>query len=402
MNDLIFKYHKDLTNHFKDQKKTWDWFSSSKVQQSQREEYKKLLLKNTYRLSRDSEKEIYELVDKANSVLNISKEITLYQELDTMQTNARVSYTDTEIHIVLSGSLIKQLNQEELLAVLAHELSHVLFYETENGDFETTDRIISSIANDPRSSSTEIETARLYRLYIELYCDRGAYQVLKNLEVVIQALVKVSTGLEHVSAINYLKQAHEIFKTDNHGSVGQTHPETFIRAIALEYWTQAKPEIDITKLIDNQWGINRMDIFKKKKINEDTRSYLQVITKPKWIRTELVHSLCRQFFPDFNYSDTIVIDNDLKLIISTSDDTINEYFAYILMDFCYADSSLETAPLGHCFQIAEEMSFQKNFKQILKKETKTTTKELDKLIKQGVEEVSRLSESNQESVYADE
>lgn len=402
MPNIVFNYHQKLADHFQKQKKTWDWFSSSKVKQEQRTEHKNSLLKNTYRLSNDSEKNIYELVEIAKTKLGITKTVTIYQELESTHTNASITFDGEEIHLIVSGTLIDKLEKQELLAVIGHELSHILFYETENGRYEITNRIITSIANDGRSESVMIETARLYRLYMELYCDRGAMLVVDDLHTVIRALVKISTGLNQVSAENYLKQAKEIFQQENFGSSGQTHPETFIRAVALDYWQNKKEEKEITELIDASWGMSKLDIFKQAQLNVETKKLLRLVTKPKWIRTELVFSLCRQYYPDFTYQDDLVIDEELTKILSQVDDTVKEYFSYLLLDFCFIDSSLESAPIGHTFQIAEALEFPKTFRQILKKERQLTSKDLENVIKKGVIEVSEINESADESVLRDE
>lgn len=402
MEHIIFEYHQNLANLFEKQKKIWNWFSSVKVKEKQIEDYKKELLKNTYRLSADSESDIYKLVDIAKSKLHITEEVIMYQELDTFQTNASISYDGKQIHIVISGDLIKRLNEKELLAVIGHELSHFIFQKTENGKYEITNRIITSIANDSRSEQVMIETARLYRLYIELYCDRGAMLVVDDLDVVIQALVKVSTGLNQVSAKNYLQQAHEIFQQENFGSSQQTHPETFIRAVALENWKNEKEESETSKLIDCNWGLNSLDVFKQNKLNKITEKILQIIVKPKWMRTEMNLSVCRQYFHTFNYAENIFIDDELKEDLENIDDTIREYISYLLLDFSFSDSSLENAPLGHTLQIAEDLEFAKTFKQLLKKELKITKKNLDSLIAKSVKQVSELSESEEESILKDE
>lgn len=41
MQTIRFPYHTKLTEYFRRQKKTWDWFSQKDIQQGQLDEYKK-------------------------------------------------------------------------------------------------------------------------------------------------------------------------------------------------------------------------------------------------------------------------------------------------------------------------------------------------------------------------
>lgn len=401
MEQQAFFYHKNLTEYFKNQIKTWNWFKDAKVQAEQLKKQRTELLKKTYRLTPESEPKLYELVEQAKQKLGIDKKVTLYQELDSVYVNARVSFYEDEIDIVFSGDILKRLHEQELLSVIAHELSHILFFQMQSGEFEVTNRIVHSIANDVNSPQTMIETARLYRLYIELFCDRGSYVVTENIDTVIEALVKVSSGLENVSAKDYLKQAHEIFKEDMGGTSQITHPESFIRARALEIFKNEEPEELINDIIDARWGMEKLDVFKQQLLNEHSLEFLQLICKPNWMRTDSIFTLARQYFPDFNYSNSIVIDEDMVELFDQVDDSIREYFSYILLDFSTADSSLEDLPLGHAFQIAEQFSFHKTFRQLLKNELKLTVKKLDAKIKKAVVAVSEMSENEQESITED-
>lgn len=415
MHNHIFTYHKNLAQHFKKQQKTWDWFSNVNYVKEEIATFKQALLKHTYRLSPDSEANIYKLIEQAKTELGIQKNVIVYQELNSFESNARVfdisDDSNQEINIIISGKLLSMLTQQELLAVFAHELSHIVFYQLDNGDYDVTSRIIRSIANDPRSSDVMLETARLYQLYIELFCDRGALQVVKNMDTVIEALVKVGTGLNKVSAKNYLKQAHEIFsqadQTGKTGSNHHSHPEIFIRARALEIVQNKEDDTMISALIDANWSMNKLDMFKQASLYETSKTIIQLITKPKWMQTEIILSMCRQYFPKYSFAsgvdaEKLVIDKALEAWFDNVDDTIREYFSYVMLDFCHVDSQLDIAPIGHVFQIAEALNFHKTFRQILRKERKMTVKKLDAMIAKAVSDVSELSEGADESVLMDE
>lgn len=235
-------YHQKVKEHFKQQPKTWDYFTVTKNKEEQLLQFKTELLKNSYKFNPESEAFIYNKIEAAKEKLGLQNlQTTVYQAQYTDELNASIIYLHNEAHIVFSGQITKLLDEEELLAVLAHELTHVKLYSMLEGDLEVADRIITAIANNYNSEASYFETARLFRLYTEIFCDRGAYAVLEKTEPVISSLVKVSTGLEKINAANYLLQADEIFSADNNlKTVGVSHPENFIRAKAIQLWHEKR------------------------------------------------------------------------------------------------------------------------------------------------------------------
>ncbi|MDA9110703.1 M48 family metalloprotease [Bacteroidia bacterium] len=101
-----------------------------------------MLLKNTYRLDQETHQDLYSIAAEVNKILGLDAEVTLYQDYNSVQLNAGISCIGKEAHIVLSGNLINLLSEDEMKALLAHELSHYLFNKLENEDFEITQRII--------------------------------------------------------------------------------------------------------------------------------------------------------------------------------------------------------------------------------------------------------------------
>ena len=163
-----FGYQKKLRDHFKKREKTWQWFGDKKIKEQQVAEFKDMLLKNTYRLDKETHKSLYDNCTEICQVLAIDADVTLYQEHNSTQLNAGISIFEKEAHIVFSGSLINLLSEDEMRSLLAHELSHYLFYKMDNEEFETTQRIVLALANDTRSEDAVIETARVFQLYMEL------------------------------------------------------------------------------------------------------------------------------------------------------------------------------------------------------------------------------------------
>lgn len=403
MNFQPFNYHLQLRSNLKAQKKTWDWFSSVRVKDEQLLEFKSNLLKNTYRLDKESNPELYEKVQIAKDKLGLNIEVTLYQAQNSTDNNAGISYLPGEAHIVLSGQIMKLLTGDELLSILAHELSHVRLFTIENAEFEVTDRIITSIANDHRSDDVYIETARLFRLYMELYCDRGSLLVTGNIETVLSGLIKINTGLDKVSVESYLKQSEEIFIAEKAKSEYQTHPENYIRVRALKLWEteNEKAENKISDMIEGDTQLNGLDIFKQNKIKDLTFSLIKLFLKPKWTRTTAVLSLAKQYKSDFKTDDTIVINDELIHNIHSLSKSVKEYLSYVLLDFALVDPSLEDVPMGFAFQLAEDLMLKDFFNDVVKKEQKFGERKLTDLHKKAAKALSEIKESNQEHIYED-
>ena len=140
------KYHNDLAEYLKQEEpQVWDWATSATVRLQQSEEMREAMLRQTYRLEAASHPAVFEACAKAMERLEIEAPATLYQAADGAM-NASLYYIPGEVHLVFSGPTFERLTDEELLALLGHELAHYLFYTTEGGDHEVTTRIAYAIA----------------------------------------------------------------------------------------------------------------------------------------------------------------------------------------------------------------------------------------------------------------
>lgn len=396
-----FPFHSDLRDYFKKQDKTWSWFSEEKIKAEQQEAFKTDLLKNSYRIDPDTEPKVYEILNVAKDKLGIIVPITIYQSQSMDGNNAGVVFFENEAHIILSGTILKLLNEDELLVLFGHELSHIVLFSLENGDFEITNRIINTIASDSSSELFYYETARLYQLYTELFCDLGALKVSGNLETTIQTLVKLNTGLEKVSAESYLKQANEILERIEKGSNGETHPENFIRAKALEIFEKdnsgyySKTE----KIISGKTDLHQLNLFNKKLVFDTTKELISIILKPKWAQSEYCNALYKQYFANSAISSNAFIDAAFKLKIENSRKNLKEYYTYVMLDFALCDPDLKEAFIGHILDIAEQLSLQEEMKTILKKELNLTEKNYKSFAENCTKTLSTILESDQENTY---
>jgi Peptidase family M48 len=399
----LMPYHQKVRDYFKQQKKTWDYFATVTNKENQLQEFKNELLKNTYKFDPATELFIYDKVAIAKEKLGLQDlPITVYQTQYSDELNASIIYLNKEAHIVFSGAISKLLDDEELLVVLAHELTHVKLFAMQEGELEIADRIITSIANNYTTEPAYYETARLFRLYTEIFCDRGAYTVLEKIEPVITSLVKISTGLDKINAENYLKQADEIFSADESlKTAGLSHPENFIRAKAIQLWHEKKElaEEEIVKMIEGIIDIDKLDIFKQKDLTQTTLQFLQLFLKPKWFQTTLVLSQAKQYFPDFFINKDILLSQKFSETLGASHVSVKEYLSYLLLDFAMLDASLEEIPMGWSFQFAEDVQLKNEYDTIIKKELKFSDKKLQQHKQKTLNTFYEVKEDEREQIY---
>ena len=398
-------YHLQVCRHFKAQQKTWDFFSAHKTRQSQLNDFKLELLKNTYKFSPEADKNIFDKVEMAKAKLGLDHlSVHVYQVQFSDEINASIIYGEGEAHVVFSGPITKLLNDDELLAVIAHELSHVRLYTMLDGELEVAGRIITAVANNPNAALVYYETARLFRLYTEVFCDRGAFTVLEDTTPVITSLVKIATGLNKVSAESYLKQAEEIFTAGQETRSNTiSHPENFIRARALHLWhsknTDAEKEIE--KMIQGKPNLNQLDIFQQQTLTALTSRLIQLFLKPKWFQTVPTRSHAKQFFPQLIMDPSVILTEDLITQIREADSSVKDYLCYLLLDFVLADPTLELVPFGWAFQFAEDLQLKENFDAAVKKEFNFSDKKLRAHREKALNAYYEVKESTAEQVYQD-
>jgi hypothetical protein len=251
------------------------------------------------------------------------------------------------------------------------------------------DRLVHAAANDPRAETCHEETARNYRLFTEIFADRGSLIVTNDPFPVIAGLVKVETGLSQVSAASYLKQAEEIFANGNVATEGISHPEAFIRALALALWQEKKTEAypEIRAMIAGDLALDRCDILGQMRMAQATRSLIVRLLQPKWFQTPTTLGHATQFFADFQpATGTGAALSDGLL---TSDNKLREFFCYVLLDFARIDPDLEEAPLAAAFQLTAELKMDAAFERIAAKELKMRARELRRIKEQAAEIIAR-------------
>jgi hypothetical protein len=350
------------------------------------------LLKTTYRLDASSQPRLPALAGEATARLGLDLEVTFYQSQQPGEANASLAYLPGEAHIVFQGPLLGLLSEEELRALLGHELTHHRFLEDSGGEFLKVGELLAALAADDEAEPAHVESLRLFGLYTEIYADRGAFHVCGDLETAVSMLVKVTTGLEAVSAASYLQQADEIFSKASPRAEHLTHPEAFIRARALRLWAEEgeKADGEVARMIEGEPSLEGLDLVSRKKVETLTLRMIRALLAPAWFRTEPVLAHARLFESDFTLPDGPVDLEGLAGEIRTSDDLLSRYYAYVLLDFATVDRSLEEHPLAAAVVLSRCLGFEEMFLSIAGKELQLRKRQVKKLAAEAQELLARV------------
>ena len=358
----------------------WRWFASTEKRREHAEAVRLDLLKSTYRLEREAQPDLYRLADELRTAMNATGDVTFFAGPATDNINAALAYVPGEPNVILSGPVLTSLDPHELRALVAHELAHFLLYEVDAGELRIAADLIHALSLDSAAGAEYAETARLVRLYTEVYADRWSAHACGDIAPAIRTLVKAQTGLTEVSADSYLRQAAEIFAKGPVRTSQLTHPEIFIRARALQLWAEqgAAAETEIAAMIEGPPSIAPLDLLAQRRVREWTRQCIAALLAPSWFRSDAVLAHARRFFADFEPATSSDVDA-LKETLAAADPSLHEYFCYLLLDFVTVDRDLGEAPLAAALTMARKVGIDDRFRSLAQKELGLTKKALARI-----------------------
>jgi hypothetical protein len=375
-------YHRRLAEHFRTrEKELWKWFASSERRVVEAEHFRLELLKSTYRLDADGHPALFQIVNELRTLLGITGEISVYQMQIGEGFNASLSFLPGKAHILFAGPVLTLLAAHELRALLAHELAHYLLMSGWDGEYLVAADIVRGLANDVAAGPEYVQTARLWNLYTELFCDRWAMAATGDLGAAVRTLVKAQTGLADVNAESYLRQAADIFRAGPVKAGQFTHPELYIRARALELWHNlgeaAGP--DIERLIQGPLNLEQLDVLAQRSASDFTAAMLHEILRTAWLRTDATLAHAWQFFPDFETQP--VPGTEVGSVLKAADKSVVDYACFVLLDFASVDRELGDAALAASLLQSRVWRIEDRFADLAQKEFGWTKKSWARLLK---------------------
>lgn len=390
-------YHQATLGYLKtEEADLWKWFSSTRRREERSDAVRLDLLKTTYRLEAASQTRLYNRAEEVSKRFGLTAPMTFYQAQTNSGMNAALAYLPGEIHVIMTGPVQSTLSDAELTAVIAHELAHFLFFDAWGGEFLVATELLRALGNDRSGSPVHVENARRFGLYTEVFADRAVHYITDDVATVVGTLIKLETGLAEVSAESYLRQAEEIFKKDRVQADHWTHPEPYIRARAINLWSEMGQDADqeIERMIEGPLSLERMDLLGQKKIAETTRRLLHALLAPSWFKSEAVLAHARLFFEDFSTRNGTVDEAILIEEVRQNDKSLQDYYCYVLLDFVTVDRDLGDPALAAALLLSRRLGLEIRFGEIVIKELGIGKKQYAKVERDAEGLIARTNEAH--------
>jgi Zn-dependent protease with chaperone function/RNA polymerase subunit RPABC4/transcription elongation factor Spt4 len=207
------------------------------------------------RLGPNQARSVYQKFEKAAAILDLPELPELY--VSSQYTINAMAFGIKKYQITLFAGLIDFLTEEELLAVIGHELGHV---KCQHMLYKTVAYILRYFGAQALYTLLPAGTATLATIPLqlailewerkaELSCDRAALLVVQDPKVVASALAKLAGGskkiLPELNLDEVLQQATEYHETSDglieqlfkvNVLLQQTHPFPIVRAKEIMDW----------------------------------------------------------------------------------------------------------------------------------------------------------------------
>lgn len=389
-----------LQQHFAD---IWDWFlqderTAAALQRTQQE-----LNKHTVAVPADVAERLQPLTDRAADLLQLTVPVHLRQSVEQQFRSVHVVYLPREAHIIFGDALWSQLTDDQLLAVLLHEMAHFELSTAAGQHFALVEEVVDALANDGNGHRAWLRTGRNLRLHAEFYCDRRAVVVIGSDRPLLGALLRLHSGVDQIDEDAFAKQVAELSELQAGTTFGETHPELHLRARAMRWPTTDERQRQLRRLVDGDWELDQLDVLQQRQLQRLTSFLLDRFFRFEWTHSPALLGYAKRIDPD--YSPPVAATDTLKddfvespsvnsdLFDTAADDrsrmlsykSVQDYLTYVLLDLATIDSELEEAPLAQANLVAEELQLT-DFRKVAESELKVGRR----LLRQIFEDSERL------------
>ncbi|MBO3086023.1 M48 family metalloprotease [Cellulomonas fengjieae] len=331
-------------------------------------ELNQLLLRQTYRVDALAHAEVHAAVQRAADALGVVAPVEIYVDEGGQRANAELVFVPDRVVLILSGATLNLLDADELCAVAGHELAHHVLWTAQDGRFLAASRLLDAAESDARTPSEYLETARRFRLATELYADRGGMLACGSLTTTVSGLVKLATGLAKVDSAAYLRQAAEVDYSVP--SAGSTHPETVLRAWALQEWAERGRGADplVAAALGPQLDLAVLDVLGQDRLAEVTRALVWMLVDEgtegteDTVRSDEALDLAGRFGVVVGQAPVVT---DLPTTLGTE---TRRYLAAVLLDFATADDEGGADDLGAVLALARRVGLGDELLQMIRDE----------------------------------
>lgn len=402
-------YHRSLADHLERRDADlWRWFASDSVSEEAADMLRLELLKRTYRLDREAHAGLYEAADQIAAALakragGAAVPVTLYQAEGAGGRNAALYFEPDVAHVVFEGDALQALDAAELRYTLGHELAHHELWRADSERYWTAHRLLRWASAQPGAAAAFVETARLERLYTEIFADRFGLWAVGDLEPSISAHVKLAHGGAEASGAAYLAQAEEALARAGAAarSEARSHPESYIRAALMAAWAHdpAAAEARARSLIEGSAPLEALDLLAQERVADITFWMVAEFLTEPWASRPLIRAHARNLSDsladalggpsrDGGPADASDLDG-LRSRIAAAHPTVRAYLVYLLLDFATVDDQLQDVMLAAALRFSEDFGLSDDLKAAAAAELKTTKTKLAELEKNAVRILSK-------------
>lgn len=360
----------------------WRWIAAQDAA-SDPEALRLELLKSCVRLEPEAHARLHAAAAHAAQALGTGAELHLYQSPLGTGLEASLWYLPGEVHLVLGGPVESVLDDAELRWLFGHELAHHRLWSMEEGRYRIVDRLLRANAARAEADAAQVLSAERWSRAVEVWADRAALAVDGELEAAVSCLVKITTGLRNVDALAFVRQAEEVLARDPAlSSAGQTHPETFLRARALAAFARGEEgaEARVLRWIEGPLGLERLDLLDQWELEVQTQELVRRLLRPHWMRREALLAHARAFDPALDAARLDAApDDEQGWSFGEEGQSLEDYLAYLLLDFAALDPEGEEVAMVRCLEVAARLGVEERFVELVRSELGRTKKAVDQL-----------------------